>query len=117
MPTRLLDTLHWLWLGSISLAHAGVTARQFRLNNNNDLTSVTIPNSVTTIGDDAFYNNAFTSAAFRGDFGNFNLNMFNSNPTLATITYCDVKAGWPQGFNNSSTIVVTTPIVCLPPGC
>ncbi|MDG1943769.1 MAG: leucine-rich repeat domain-containing protein [Halioglobus sp.] len=81
----------------------------------NALVSVIIPNSVTTIGDDAFYNNAFTSAAFRGDFGNFNLNMFNSNPTLATITYCDVKAGWPQGFNNSSTIVVTTPISCSPP--
>ena len=81
----------------------------------NALVSVIIPNSVTTIGDDAFYNNAFTSAAFRGDFGNFNLKMFNSNPTLATITYCDVKAGWPQGFNNSSTIVVTTPISCSPP--
>ena len=83
----------------------------------NALTSVIIPDSVTTIGIEAFDINALTSAAFEGDFGSFDLNMFRNNSTLATITYCDVKTGWPQGFNNGSTIVVTTPIVCLPPGC
>ena len=83
----------------------------------NALTSVIIPDSVTTIGGGAFYGNALTSAAFEGDFGNFDLTMFLYNSALATITYCDGTTGWPQGFNNNSTIVVTTPIVCLPPGC
>ena len=78
---------------------------------NNALTSMIIPDSVTTIGPRAFYNNALTSAAFKGDFLSFSLTMFGLNFNLATITYCDVKTGWPQGFNNGSTIVVTTPIV------
>ena len=83
----------------------------------NFLTSLTIGNSVTTIGDSALLGNTLNSAAFEGNFGTFSLDMFLNNPALATITYCDVKTGWPQGFNNGSTIVVTTPIVCLPPGC
>ena len=83
----------------------------------NFLTSLTIGNSVTTIGDSALLGNTLTSAAFEGNFGTFSLDMFLNNPALATITYCDVKTGWPQGFNTGSTIVVTTPIVCLPPGC
>ena len=78
----------------------------------NDLTSVIIPDSVTTIGLDAFYNNALTSATFEGDFGNFNLNMFNLNSTLTTITYCEGTTGWPQGFNNGSTTITTTPVDC-----
>ena len=80
----------------------------------NALTSVIIPDSVTTIGVEAFYNNALTSAAFKGNFGSFDLDMFPNNLTLATITYCDGTVGWPQGFNNGSTIVVTEPVNCSP---
>ena len=90
-----------------------VTNIGYRAFQNNALTSVTIGNSVTTIGIEAFDINALTSAAFEGDFGSFNLSMFDDNPTLATITYCNGTAGWPQVFNNGSTIVVTTPIKCL----
>ena len=34
------------------------------------------------------------------------------NPNLATITYCEGTTGWPQGFNNGSTIIVTEPVDC-----
>ena len=53
-----------------------------------------------------------TSAAFEGNFGNFNLDIFFLNPALATITYCEGTTGWPQGFNNGSTIIVTEPVNC-----
>ena len=78
----------------------------------NALTSVTIGNSVTSIGKEAFAFNALTSAAFKGGFGDFPPNMFDANPTLATITYCEGTSGWPQGFNNGSTIIVTTEMPC-----
>ena len=78
----------------------------------NALTSVIIPDSVETIKGFAFQNNDLTSAAFEGDFGGFQLGMFGNNPTLTTITYCDGTAGWPQGFNNGSTIIVTEPVDC-----
>ena len=76
-----------------------------------------IPDSVTTIGNRAFSNNALTSVAFEGNFGNFDLSIFSSdmfdiNPTLATITYCEGTTGWPQGFNNGSTIITSTPVDC-----
>jgi titin len=67
---------------------------------------------VTTIGGYAFSSNALTSAVFEGNYGDFDLFMFGFNPALATITYCNGTTGWPQGFNNGSTIVVTEPVNC-----
>ena len=94
----------------------------------NALTSVTIPDSVTAIGGEnvpcswlclpsigsgfSFANNPLTSAAFEGNFGTFASNTFASNPNLATITSCEDATGWPQGFNNGSTIIVTEPVNC-----
>ena len=81
----------------------------------NALTSVAIPSSVTIIGERAFSNNALTSVFFEGNFGNFDLSIFSSNPNLTTITYCEGTTGWPQGFSNGSTTIVTEPIECSPP--
>ena len=92
----------------------------------NVLTSVTIPASVTTIEVAAFSDNALTSAHFGGNFGDFQLNttgsgstereaMFDVNPNLTTITYCEGTTGWPQDFSNGSTTITATSIVCSPP--
>jgi hypothetical protein len=98
-------------LTSVTIGN-GVTSIEDFAFRNNLLTSVIIPDSVTTIERSAFQENALTSAAFEGDFGTFDLNMFSPNPALATITYCEGTTGWPQGFNNASTIVVTEPVNC-----
>jgi hypothetical protein len=61
---------------------------------NNALTSVTIPDSVEAIGLGGFGLNALTSAVFEGNFGDFQLDMFEYNADLATITYAQGASGW-----------------------
>jgi hypothetical protein len=104
-------------LTSVTIGNSVTTIGDYAFSGN-ALTSVIIPDSVTTIGTGAFLDNALTSAAFEGNFGDFYLGMFGMfifNPNLATITYCDGTTGWPQGFSNTSTIIVTEPVNCSAP--
>ena len=102
-------------LTSVTIANSVTTIGDFAFPGN-ALTSVTIPDSVTTIGNFAFYNNvltsviipdsveaiglgafglnALTSAHFGGNFGDFQLDMFEDNADLATITYAQGASGW-----------------------
>ncbi|MDG2270982.1 MAG: fibronectin type III domain-containing protein [Halioglobus sp.] len=82
----------------------------------NALTSVTIPDSVTSIEAIAFASNALNSVAFLGNFGTFNLNMFQNNDNLATITYAQGAMGWPQTFtSNTGPTGSVTAEVAAPP--
>ena len=101
---------HWGWcfrynaLTSVIIPDSVTTIGRDAFTNN-ALTSVTIPDSVTTIGDSAFESNALTSVAFLGDFGTFSLDMFEGNLDLATITYAQGATGWdsPQRIFTPST--------------
>jgi hypothetical protein len=89
-----------------------VTTIGFGAFSENALTSVIIPDTVQTIATVAFGVNALTSAAFLGNYENFDLNMFEPNANLATITYCEGTTGWPRDFDNGSTVITTTSIAC-----
>ena len=101
-------------LTSVTIGNSVTTIGSFAFQNN-ALTSVVIPDSVKSIGQNVFNNNALTSAHFGGNFGDFQLNMFDANPNLTTITYCEGTTGWPQDFSNGSTTITATSIVCSPP--
>jgi|TARA_B110000908_G_scaffold169412_1_gene226514 hypothetical protein len=47
----------------------------------------------------SFAFNALTSAAFEGNFGAFQVYMFNINSNLATVIYSEGTTGWPQNFD------------------
>ncbi|MDA7585854.1 leucine-rich repeat domain-containing protein, partial [Luminiphilus sp.] len=76
-----------------------VTTIEFQAFSFNDLISLTLPDSVTTIEGNAFsFNNALTSVTFLGNFGTFELNMFEGSSNLTAITYVQGKTGWPKTF-------------------
>ena len=108
------DAFYGNTLTSVTIGNS-VTTIESQAFKNNALTSVVIPDSVTSIGQNVFNNNALTSAHFGGNFGDFQLNMFDVNPTLTTITYCEGITSWPQDFSNGSTTITATSIVCSPP--
>ena len=98
-------------LASVTIG-SGVTTIEFLAFNRTALDSVTIPASVTAIGYRAFFNSTLTSVKFLGDFGAFDLDMFEGNTALATITYAQSTAGWPQTFapdTGSTGSVIATP--------
>ena len=103
-------------LASVTIG-SGVTTIEFLAFNRTALDSVTIPASVTAIGYRAFFNSTLTSVKFLGDFGAFDLDMFEGNTALATITYAQSTAGWPQTFapdTGSTGSVIATPAAAAP---
>ena len=63
---------------------------------------------MTAIGENAFSDNNLTSVTFLGDFGAFELNIFEGNANLTAITYIQGKTGWPQNFAPTGSGSVTT---------
>ena len=80
-------------LTSVIIADSVTTIGNFAFYNN-ALTSVTIPDSVEAIGLGGFGINILTSAVSEGNFGDFQLDMFEYNADLATITYAQGASGW-----------------------
>ena len=73
----------------------------------NNLTSVTIPNSVTNIGNSAFYNNNLTSVTIPNSVTSIGVRAFfknnSSNPNLTKIINKTGKSfDWGSIVNNSS---------------
>jgi len=76
---------------------------------NNQLTSVTIPNSVTSIGDEAFANNQLTSVTIGNDVTTIGKQAFAKN-RLSSVTIPDsvTSIGY-QAFVNNQLTSVTIP--------
>lgn len=99
-------------LTSLTIGNSVTTIGKEAFGRNRVLTSVTIGNSVATIGERAFSVNDLASAAFEGNFGAFSPDMFDQNPELAKITYCEGTSGWPLSFGTAE--IATTPTDCRP---
>lgn len=89
----------------------------------NALTTLEIPAGVNSLGFEAFARNLLTNVAFKGDYPAFGATSeaFRDNPDLTTITYCEGATGWddPEPFNVgnfSAPIEITaTPVACTTP--
>jgi hypothetical protein len=69
----------------------------------NQLTNVIIGNSVTSFGEGAFNNNQLISVHFSGDRPVTLDGSFVGNPNFTTITYCEIRTGWPgEAISNGS---------------
>jgi len=79
-----------------------IGTKAFRWNN---LTSVSIPSSVTTVNAWAFGGNQFTQVSFLGARPVLYTHAFASSLALSNISYCEDQAGWPGAEIESVTPV------------
>jgi hypothetical protein len=81
---------------------------------NNQLTSITIPGSVTSIRSRAFEINLLTSVHFLGDRPEpLVADSFLNNPNLTTITYCAIRGGWPgEAISNGTDDITPVGVDC-----
>ena len=61
----------------------------------NNLISITIPSSITVIRESAFADNKLLAVSFLGDRPSLASDSFFGNRTLAHVSYCESKSGWP----------------------